>query len=286
VGKDGVGEFSVEVFPPKTPDSRARLRVERRRLEALRPSYFSVTCGAGGSPSDGTYETIKGLRGESSVDVAPHLTCLGLSQQQMRIKLAAYLELGVRRLVALRGDWPASAGQPGGDFRHASDLVVFIRAETGDRFKVQVAAHPEFHPEAESAQADLEHFKRKVDAGANAAITQYFYNADAYFRFVESCRKLGVDVPIVPGIMPITDWDRLARQSSAMGVEIPRWLRKRLDGFGADAAGLGAFGLDVVTRLCRALLDGGAPGLHFYTMNHAEPTVTLWRNLGLPASGP
>ena len=276
--------FSFELFPPKTPQAASRLAAERKRLEGLRPKYFSVTSGAGGTARDGTYETVRQMRLESRVDVAPHLTCIGVSRSRMAALLTAYRDLGVRRLVVLRGDLPTGADGSLGDFRHASDLVAFVRAETGDRFHVEVAAYPEFHPEAGSAQADLEHFKRKVGAGADSATTQYFYNADAYFRFVDACEDLGVGVPIVPGIMPITSFERLARFSDAIGVEIPRWLRKRLDGFGADASALQAFGVDVVTGLCRTLLDGGAPGLHFYTMNSAEPTSTIWRNLGLSAS--
>ncbi len=273
--------FSLEIYPPKTQDAVSRLELERRRLEALQPRYISVTSGAGGTARDGTYETVKQMRLDSTTDIAPHLTCVGVSRGHMRALLSQYFDLGVRRIVAIRGDRPAAPTGPD-DFHYASDLVAFIRAERkGDRFHVEVAAYPEFHSEAASARADLEHFKRKVDAGADSATTQFFYNPDAYFRFVDACEGLGVDVPVVPGIMPITSYERLVRLSDAMGVEIPRWLRRTLEGFGDDTASLRAFGVDAVTRLCRTLLDGGAPGLHFYTMNAAEPTTTIWRNLGL-----
>ncbi len=271
--------FSFEFFPPKTTEGAEKLRRVREELGALKPRYFSVTFGAGGSTQKGTLETVLEIRA-AGYDAAPHLSCIGTSREFIRELLNTYLEHDITHIVALRGDMPSGMGG-NGDFAHANELVSFIRAETGDRFHIEVAAYPEFHPQARSAQDDLQNFKRKVDAGASSALTQYFYNPDAYFRFIESCEKMGVDIPVVPGIMPITNYTQLARFSDACGAEIPRWIRKRLEGFGDDRDSLLAFGHDVVTTLCRQLLDAGAPGLHFYTMNRTAPTLAIWKDLGL-----
>jgi methylenetetrahydrofolate reductase (NADPH) len=274
--------FSFEFFPPKTPEGADKLRAVRTRLAAVNPSFFSVTFGAGGSTREGTWNTVLEIA-QAGLAVAPHISCIGTTRAEVARLLDGYREQGIRRLVALRGDMPSGAGAGGGDFRYANELVQFIRTETGDWFHIEVAAYPEFHPQARSAEDDLRNFARKVKAGANSAITQYFYNSDAYFRFVEEAQRLGVDVPIVPGIMPITNFSQLARFSDACGAEIPRWVRLRLQGFGDDRESIRAFGLDVVTDLCEQLLSVGAPGLHFYTMNQAEPTLELWSRLGLPA---
>jgi methylenetetrahydrofolate reductase (NADPH) len=271
--------YSFELFPPKTTDGMEKLKAAVGRLNVVAPRYFSVTYGAGGSTQERTFDTVTWLRGEG-IDTAPHLSCIGAYREEIRQILAHYREQGVRRLVALRGDMPSGMGEPG-DFRYANELVEFIRADSGDHFHIEVAAYPEVHPQAQSARNDLENFARKVRAGANGAITQYFYNADAYFRFVEDCEALGLDLPILPGIMPITNHQQLARFSDACGAEIPRWLRKRLIDFGDDLEGLRAYGTEVVTNLCHRLLDGGAPGLHFYTMNQAGPTLRIWEALGL-----
>jgi len=276
--------FSLEVFPPRTVEGAERLRIERPRLETLSASYFTVTSGAPGSPPQGTFEVVKEMRARG-LDVAPHLTCIASSKAEMRERLGAYAEIGVRRLIALRGH-PLLDGAPRGDFDHASDLVRFVRAEMGDRFRIIVGAYPEVHPESPSVTSDLANFKSKIDAGADAATTQFFFNVDAYQRFVEASEKIGIDVPIVPGIMPIVDYDRLLERAAEMAVEIPRWLRTRLLELRDDEAALCAFGEDVVTRLCETLLDAGAPGLHFYTMNRGDPTARIWRNLGLPALVP
>ncbi len=272
--------FSFEFFPPRSPEAAARLRAARDALAALRPAYISVTFGAGGSTRELTYETVREIQA-AGIPAAPHISCIGASRDDLRAQLDGYRALGIRRLVALRGDLPSGMGGTGGEFRHADELVAFIRETTGDHFHIEVAAYPEFHPQAAGAGEDLRHFAHKVAAGADSALTQYFYNADAYFAFVEDCRRLGVDVPIVPGIMPITNYKQLARFSDACGAEIPRWIRWRLEDFGDDLDALRAFGLDVTTELCRRLLEGGAPGLHFYTMNRAEPTVEIYRRLGL-----
>ncbi len=271
--------FSAEFFPPKDADARARLRDATRQLAQLKLRFFSVTFGAGGSTRAGTYETVKEIQAAGHV-ATPHISGIASTRAEIRELLAAYRALGIRRLVVLRGDRPKDGGAPG-DFRHASELVAFIRAENGDDFHIEVAAYPEFHPEAPSAEADLDHFARKVRAGANAAITQYFFNPDAYYRFVDACEARGLDLPIVPGIMPITNYKQLARFSDACGAEIPRWLRRRLEGYGDDLDAIRAFGLDVTTALCRLLLDAGAPGLHFYTLNRAGPTCAIWERLGL-----
>jgi methylenetetrahydrofolate reductase (NADPH) len=273
--------LSFEFFPPKTPEGAEKLRAVRARLATVNPAFFSVTFGAGGSTREGTWTTVTEIA-QAGLTVAPHISCIGTTRAEVARLIGDYRRQGIRRLVALRGDMPSGAGAGAGDFRYANELVEFIRGETGDWFHIEVAAYPEFHPQARSAQDDLRNFVRKVAAGANSAITQYFYNSDAYFRFVEEVQKLGVGVPIVPGIMPITNYAQLARFSDACGAEIPRWIRLRLQGFGDDRESIRAFGLDVVTDLCEQLLSVGAPGLHFYTMNQAEPTLELWSRLGLP----
>jgi len=275
--------FSLEFFAPKTPDGASRLRLLWSEFGALAPAYFSVTCGTDEAGQGRTLRTVQELRTlvGPTVDIAPHLTCVGSSRESVRRLLAAYRSLDVRHLVLIRGDLPPGMREWSGELSHAGDLVAFVRGETGDHFQIEVAAHPEFHPDAPSADADLASFKRKTEAGATAALTQYFYNADAYAYFVESCVRLGVTLPIVPGIMPITNFERLARFSEGAGVEIPRWLRKRIEGLTHDPQAVRAFGIDVVTRLCQRLLELGAPGLHFYTMNSAEPVRTIWTRLGL-----
>ena len=271
--------YSCEFFPPKTEKGAENLQKTLGELAVLKPSYFSVTFGAGGSTQEGTFDTVKMIR-EQGYDSAPHLSCIGSTQDSIRTILNKYIDIGVKRIVALRGDMP-SGMREAGEFRYANELVEFIRSETGDHFHIEVAAYPEVHPQAPNGQKDLENFVRKVNAGANGAITQYFYNADAYFRFVEDCQDLGVDIPIIPGIMPITNYSQLARFSDMCGAEIPRWIRKKLEAFGDDREAIVDFGEDVVTQLCHTLLEGGAPGLHFYTMNKTDATQTLWRNLGL-----
>ncbi len=265
--------ISLEFFPPKTPEGAAKLRAARQRLYALTPEFCSVTFGAGGSTQDGTLQAVVEIMAEGK-PAAPHLSCIGQTQASIRERLAAYRAAGVSRIVALRGDLPSGYGASG-EFRYASDLVAFIRAETGDHFHLEVAAYPETHPQARSPQADLEAFAAKVKAGANSGITQYFFNSDAYFRYVDDLHKLGVDVPIVPGIMPITSSTQLMRFSDACGAEIPRWIRLRLQSFGDDTASIKSFGLDVVADLCEQLVNGGVPGLHFYTMNQAEAVLGL-----------
>lgn len=269
--------FSIEFYPPKTLEGADKLRVARAKLAQLSPQYFSVTFGAGGSTQSGTLDTVLEIMQEGHAG-APHISCVGGSRAQIRDILARYRSHGIRRLVALRGDLPSGYGG-GGELRYASELVEFIRAESGDWFHIEVAAYPEVHPQAKSPQDDLQNFARKVQAGADAAITQYFYNADAYFQFMDQTRKLGIDVPIVPGIMPITNYTQLMRFSDMCGAEIPRWVRLKLASFGDDSASIKAFGLDVVTQLCDRLLAGGAPGLHFYSMNQAAPTTALWQRL-------
>lgn len=274
--------FSFEFFPPKTEDGIRNLATARARLAGLGPDFVSVTFGAGGSTREGTLETVRACRADG-FSVAPHLSCIGSTRQSIDELLAIYRDEGVARIVALRGDLPSGMGRAG-EFRYANELVTYIRETTGDLFAIEVAAYPEFHPQAPSAQADLENFKRKVEAGANGAITQYFFNPDAYLHFVDSCERLGLTLPIVPGIMPITNHTQLARFSDMCGAEIPRWIRKRLEGFGDDRAAIRAFGHDVTVELCQRLLDAGAPGLHIYTMNRAEPTLALWEALGLPGT--
>jgi methylenetetrahydrofolate reductase (NADPH) len=271
--------FSCEFFPPRTPEGVEHLRAAHRQLAQLKPKFFSVTYGAGGSTRERTLETVLEILAEGSAAV-PHLSCVGSSRDDLRAVIAQYKSHGIRHIVALRGDLPSGAASAG-ELRHANELVALIREETGDWFRIEVACYPEFHPQARSAADDLRNFKQKVAAGANAAITQYFYNADAYFRFVEACEALGIGVPIVPGIMPIGNFSQLARFSDACGAEIPRWLRMKLQGYGDDVASIRRLGLDVVTELCQRLLKQGAPGLHFYTMNRADLTTELWRRLGL-----
>jgi methylenetetrahydrofolate reductase (NADPH) len=271
--------FSIEFCPPRTHEGVEKLRMARRQLAQLSPAFFSVTFGAGGSTREGTLATVLEIRGEG-LSAAPHISCVSSTRESIRDVLAQYRAHGIRHLVALRGDLP-SGTVDAGEFRYASELVAFIREESGDWFHVDVAAYPEYHPQARSPDDDLANFKRKIDAGANSAITQYFFNADAYWRFVDACDDAGVSVPIVPGIMPIASYSRLARFSDACGAEIPRWIRRKLESYGDDTASIRAFGLDVVTRLCADLLEGGAPGLHFYTLNQAALTTTLWQRLGL-----
>lgn len=269
--------FSIEFFPPKTEEGTEKLRVTRSKLAELNPKYFSVTFGAGGTTQQGTLDTVVEIRKEG-FDAAPHLSCVGGTRDSIRQILKTYKEQNIHRLVALRGDLPSGYGM-GGEFRYASELVEFIRAETGDWFHIEVAAYPEMHPQAKSPQDDLQNFVRKVKAGANAAITQYFYNADAYFQFVENAQKAGVNVPIVAGIMPITNSSQLMRFSEMCGAEIPRWVRLKLASYGDDSASIKAFGLDVVTQMCERLLAGGAPGLHFYSLNQAAATTAIWQRL-------
>jgi len=271
--------FSFEFFPPKTPEGKAKLRETWKQLGQLRPRFFSVTFGAGGSTREGTLETVLEIRAAGH-EAAPHLSCIASSREDLKAQLERYRSNGIRHIVALRGDLPSGLAMSG-EFRYATELVEFIRKEYGDQFHIEVAAYPEYHPQARTAQDDLRNFKRKIDAGADSAITQYFYNADAYYHFIEECEAMGVTVPIVPGIMPIGRFSQLARFSDACGAEIPRWIRNKLEGFGDDTASIRAFGLDVVTRLCDDLLKNGAPGLHFYTLNQAELTNTIWRRLGL-----
>lgn len=270
-------DFSIEFFPPKTPEGAEKLRIAREKLADLQPKYFSVTFGAGGSTQQGTLATVREIQAAGH-EAAPHLSCIGATRESIRDVLKQYQDSGIKRVVALRGDLPSGYGGAG-ELRYASELVEFIRQETGDWFHIEVAAYPEMHPQARSPQDDLQAFARKVQAGANAAITQYFYNADAYFQFVDNVRKLGVDVPVVAGIMPITNYMQLMRFSDMCGAEIPRWVRLKLASFGDDSASIKAFGLDVVTGLCERLLAGGAPGLHFYSMNQAAPTTAIWQRL-------
>ncbi len=270
---------SLEFFPPKTPEGAEKLRAVRQQLYALQPQFCSVTYGAGGSTQQGTFDTVQAILQEG-VDAASHFSCIGATRASVREQLATLKAMGVRRLVALRGDLPSGYGM-GGEFHYASDLVAFIRAETGRDFHIEVAAYPEIHPQARSPEADLKAYAAKVQAGADAAITQYFYSGDAYLRFVDEARRLGADVPVVPGIMPITSSTQLMRFSDACGAEIPRWVRLRLQGFGDDVASIRAFGLDVVTALCERLRAEGAPALHFYTMNQSTATLEISRRLGL-----
>ncbi|MFO1212497.1 MAG: methylenetetrahydrofolate reductase [NAD(P)H] [Paenacidovorax caeni] len=271
--------ISFEFFPPKTPEGAEKLRAVRQQLYALRPQFCSVTYGAGGSTQEGTFATVRAILAEG-MDAASHFSCIGATRAGVRAQLAELKAMGVKRLVALRGDLPSGYGI-GGEFHYASDLVAFIRAETGRDFHIEVAAYPEVHPQARSPEADLQAFAAKVRAGADSAITQYFFNADAYSRFVDDVRRLGLDVPVVPGIMPIMGSTQLMRFSDACGAEIPRWIRLRLQGFGDDTASIRAFGMDVVAQLCEQLRRAGAPGLHFYTMNQSATTQALCQRLGL-----
>jgi methylenetetrahydrofolate reductase (NADPH) len=271
--------FSMEFFPPQTPEGRERLRTTRRQLAQLEPEFFSVTFGAGGTTRERTFDAVMEIRQEG-LEAAPHMSCIASSHESIRDMLQRYRDAGIRRLVALRGDMPSGMVEAG-EFRYANELVAFIRQEFGRAFHIEVAAYPEYHPQARTPQEDLANFKRKVEAGADSAITQYFYNPDAYFEFVEAAGAAGVNVPIVPGVMPIGKYAQLARFSDACGAEIPRWIRRKLEGFGDDTASIRSFGLDVVTGLCDRLLRGGAPGLHFYTLNQAGLVTTIWQRLGL-----
>lgn len=274
--------YSFEFFPPKSPEAAAKLAVARTELVKLKPEFISVTFGAGGSTREGTLSTVLDVI-RDGIPGAPHLSCVGSTRDGIRALLAEFRQHDIRRIVALRGDLPSGFGAGGvGELRHANELVEFIRAETGDWFHIEVAAYPEMHPQAKSMHADLDAFARKVHAGANSAITQLFFNADAYFRFVEDARALGVNVPVVPGIMPITNYAGIRRFCDGCGADLPRWISTRLQEYGDDLASIRAFGLDVVAAMCERLLAGGAPGLHFYTMNNAATTTALWRRLGLP----
>jgi len=277
-----VPELSIEFFPPQTAEGMEKLRAARSQLAQLKPAFFSCTFGAGGSTRDRTLETVLEMQAEGHV-AAPHLSCIGSTRENVRAMLAQYRAAGIRRIVALRGDLPSGMAQAG-EFHYANELVEFIRAESGDWFHIEVAAYPEVHPQAKSARDDLLSFMRKVDAGANSAITQYFFNADAYFHFVDAARAAGISVPIVPGIMPIASFSKLARFSDACGAEIPRWMRKRLESYGDDSAAIRAFGLDAVAELCARLIEGGAPGLHFYSLNQAGLTTAIWQRLGFSSN--
>jgi methylenetetrahydrofolate reductase (NADPH) len=272
--------FSIEFFPPRSPEAQDRFEVARDKLAELKPSFFSVTFGAGGSTREKTLETVTAITEATGIEGVPHLSCIGYPLQNIRSVLEQYKSKGIRRIVALRGDMPS--GTTGvGELRYANELVELIRKETGSTFHIEVAAYPEFHPQAISAAVDLQNFKRKVDAGADSAITQYFYNPDAYFRFIDSCNSLGIDIPIVPGIMPITNVTQLIRFSEMCGAEIPRWIVSRLRDFGDDRASIRAFGIDVTTELCRRLLEQGVSGLHIYSMNQYQAATAVWHNLGI-----
>lgn len=274
--------YSFEFFPTKTEAGHEKLLNVARQLAGYHPDFFSCTYGAGGSTRDRTLNTVLQLDGEVKVPTAPHLSCVGDSKAELRELLDIYRNAGIRRIVALRGDLPSGMGLASGELRHANELVEFIRSETGDHFHIEVAAYPEMHPQARNFEDDLTNFVRKAQAGADSAITQYFFNADCYLYFVERVRKLGVEIPIVPGIMPITNYSKLARFSDACGAEIPRWVRKQLEAYGDDIDSIQAFGEQVISEMCEKLLAGGAPGLHFYTLNQAEPSLAIWNNLGLP----
>ena len=271
--------FSFEFFPPATPEGAKKLAATRAQLAELGPKFFSVTFGAGGSTRDRTLAAVLEIQAAGQC-AAPHISCIGSTRENVHATLANYREHGIRHLVALRGDLPSGTADAG-EFHYANELVEFIRATTGDWFHIEVACYPEYHPQARSPQEDLAHFKRKLDAGGNSAITQYFFNADSYYHFVDDAAALGITAPIVPGIMPILSFSKIARFSDACGAEIPRWIRRKMESFGDDAASIRAFGLDVVTDLCAGLLAHGAPGLHFYTLNQASLTTIIWRRLGL-----
>ena len=270
---------SFEFFPPKTAEGKAKLRATWQELAKLKPRFFSCTYGAGGSTREGTLETVMEIR-NAGHEAAPHISCIASTREEIGAQLERYRSHGIRHLVALRGDLPSGLASSG-EFRYASELVAFIRNTTGGWFRIEVACYPEYHPQTRNAEDEIRNFKRKVDAGADAAITQYFYNAESYFRFVEEARAAGIGVPVVPGIMPIGNFAQLARFSDACGAEIPRWMRLKLEGYRDDSASIRAFGLDVVTDLCRKLIAGGAPGMHFYTLNQAALSVEIWRRLGL-----
>ncbi len=277
---------SFELFPPKTEKGMEKLKLTVNQLKQLQPEYFSVTYGAGGSTQERTFATVDWLR-EQGIDTAPHLSCIGADKDEIREILERYRRQDIHRIVALRGDLPSGSGLGGlGELNYANELVRFIRENFADHFHIEVAAYPEFHPQAENARADLDNFARKVRSGANGAITQYFYNPDAYWRFLDDCQARGIDIPVTPGIMPITNYSSLARFSDACGAEIPRWIRKRLEAWGDDLESIRDFGTEVVSRLCTQLLEGGAPGLHFYTMNQSGSVLNICKNLGIHAPAP
>ena len=277
--------FSMEFFPPRTPEAEASLARVIEQLAPLKPRFCSVTFGAAGSTREKTFETVLSLQ-PLGLEGAPHLSCIASTKDNIREVLTAYQAADIRHIVALRGDMP-SGMLSAGEFRYANELVAFIREETQDHFHIEVAAYPEMHPQAPNFRTDIQNFKRKVDAGANSAITQYFFNPEAYFRFLDDCERAGIDLPIVPGIMPITNHTQIARFSEMCGADIPRWIRKRLEQLGDDREGIRAFGLEVISDLCRRLLEEGAPGLHFYTLNQSEDVIGIYRNLGMsiPSSG-
>ncbi|VXC08708.1 5,10-methylenetetrahydrofolate reductase [Pseudomonas sp. 8Z] len=274
--------YSFEFFPTKTEAGHEKLMDVARELASYNPDFFSCTYGAGGSTRDRTLNTVLQLDGEVKVPTAPHLSCVGDTKAELRELLNLYKNAGIKRIVALRGDLPSGMGMASGELRYANELVEFIRSETGDHFHIEVAAYPEMHPQARNFESDIANFVRKAKAGADSAITQYFFNADSYFYFVERVRKFGVDIPVVPGIMPITNYSKLARFSDACGAEIPRWVRKQLEAYGDDSDSIRAFGEQVISEMCERLLQGGAPGLHFYSMNLAGPSLAIWNNLKLP----
>lgn len=269
---------SFEFFPPKTPEGMLQLMATAQELRTFAPAFYSVTFGAGGSTRSGTSEVVQRLQKDTGLEVAPHISCVGASAEELLTILSEYQALGIKRLVALRGDLPSGMGNAG-EFHYASELVELIRRETGDHFHIEVAAYPEFHPQANNAFDDVLNLKRKYEAGANSAITQYFFNPDAYFYYLEDCQALNIDIPIVPGVMPITQFTRLARFSDACGAEIPRWLRKRLEGYGDDVESIKALGLEFVCHLCDTLLAAGAPGLHFYTLNKSDAVIEIIKHL-------
>jgi methylenetetrahydrofolate reductase (NADPH) len=273
--------YSFEFFPTKTDAGHEKLMTVARQLASYNPDFFSCTYGAGGSTRDRTVNTVLQLDGDIKVPTAPHLSCVGDSAEDLRSLLKLYQSNGIKRIVALRGDLPSGMGMASGEMRYANELVEFIRSETGEHFHIEVAAYPEMHPQARNFEDDIANFVRKARAGADSAITQYFFNADSYFYFVDRVRKMGVDIPIVPGIMPITNYSKLARFSDACGAEIPRWIRKQLESYGDDLDSIQAFGEQVISQMCEQLLAGGAPGLHFYTLNQAEPSLAIWHNLKL-----
>lgn len=272
--------YSFEFFPPKTPAGMEKLQAVRDELARRKPDFFSVTYGAGGSTQERTINTVLTFQ-DQGIATAPHLSCVGSTKAEIAELLDLYKEKGVTRIVTLRGDLPSGMGGSAGELKYANELVEFIREHSGEHFSLEVAAYPEFHPQAPSAEADLLNFKKKVDAGANSAITQYFYNVDSYFYFLEHIEAMGINIPIVPGIMPITNYSSLKRFSDMCGAEIPRWISKQLEAYGDDSASIIKFGEQVVTEMCEKLLTAGAPGLHFYSMNQAEPSLKIWDNLGL-----
>lgn len=273
-------ELSFEFFPPRSEEQRVVLAETRKQLLPFDPAYYSVTFGAGGSTLDATLETVKEIHQEDSICVAPHLSCMGGQEESIRELIQSYKDAGIKRMLALRGDLP-SGMMPWGYFRHANELVHFIRQESGDHFHIAVACYPEVHPEADSAQRDFDFFKQKVDAGANSAITQFFFNPDSYFYFVDRCEKNGIDVPIIPGIMPISNYSQLNRFAQMCGTDMPRWLAKRLQDYGDDRNSIQKFGVEVISQLCERLIDQGVPGLHMYTLNRAKTTLKVLNNLGI-----